>query len=136
MLVEKVSLPACSSCACNRAKRSVTSLAFSPHSILCRDRIMPTRSSEPKNHELAIGAIGEKLAGYPLDDPNAGKNPAAVGLGKLGGAKAGAAKPAALSTRRHQAIAKRAARARWGSHGALAEAEGASSPSRRAGLCL
>jgi hypothetical protein len=39
-------------------------------------------------------AIGEKLNDTPLDDPNAGKNPAAVALGKLGGAKGGAARAA------------------------------------------
>jgi hypothetical protein len=49
-----------------------------------------------------------------LDDPNAGKNPAAVALGKLGGAKGGAARAAALSPRKRKAIAKKAARARWG----------------------
>ena len=31
-------------------------------------------------------AIGEKLDGSPLDDPNDGKNPSAVALGRLGGA--------------------------------------------------
>jgi len=68
---------------------------------------------------MAIGrrvveqAIGEKLDGSPLDDPNAGKNPAAVALGKLGGAKGGAARAAALSPRRRKAIAKKAAKARW-----------------------
>jgi hypothetical protein len=31
---------------------SSTSLAFSPHSILSRDHIMPARSSEPKDHSL------------------------------------------------------------------------------------
>jgi len=46
------------------------------------------------NHEITTSprllgawfekAIGEKLTGGPLDDPNAGKNPAAVALGKLG----------------------------------------------------
>ena len=41
--------------------------------------------------------IGEKLDGSPLADPNAGKNPAAVALGKLGGAKGGAARAAALN---------------------------------------
>jgi hypothetical protein len=41
--------------------------------------------------------IGEKLDGTPLDDPNAGKNPAAVALGRLGGAKGGAARAAVLS---------------------------------------
>jgi glutamine synthetase adenylyltransferase len=53
---------------------------------------VPKRSS--KSHDFtAIArriveqAIGEKLDGSPLDDPDKGKNPAAVALGKLGGAK-------------------------------------------------
>ena len=58
--------------------------------------------------------IGEKLSGEPLDDPNAGKNPAAVALGKLGGAKGGAARAAALSPAKRRSIAKKAAQARWG----------------------
>jgi hypothetical protein len=57
--------------------------------------------------------IGEKLSGEPLDDPNAGKNPAAVALGKLGGAKGGVARAAALSPAKRKAIAKKAAQARW-----------------------
>jgi hypothetical protein len=57
--------------------------------------------------------IGEKLTGEPLDDPNAGKNPAAVALGKLGGAKGGAARAAALSPRQRSKIARIAAAARW-----------------------
>jgi hypothetical protein len=57
--------------------------------------------------------IGEKLSGEPLDDPNAGKNPAAVALGKLGGAKGGAARAAALSPRKRSLIARLAAQARW-----------------------
>jgi ribosomal protein S6E (S10) len=82
---------------------------------------MPSRSSKPKDHDFATNArrvveqaIGEKLDGAPLDDPNAGKNPAAVALGKLGGAKGGAARAAALSPAKRRAIAKRAAQARWG----------------------
>ena len=84
------------------------------------NRIMPTRSSKPKDHDFATNArriveqtIGEHLDGTPLDDPNAGKNPAAVALGKLGGAKGGAARAAALSPARRKAIAKKAAAARW-----------------------
>jgi hypothetical protein len=80
---------------------------------------MPSRSS--KDHDfMTVGrrvveqAIGEKLTGEPLDDPSAGKNPAAVALGKLGGAKGGAARAAALSPARRKAIAKKAAKARWG----------------------
>jgi hypothetical protein len=58
-------------------------------------------------------AIGEKLAGEPLEDPNTGKNPAAVALGKLGGAKGGAARARSLTPDQRKAIAKKAARARW-----------------------
>jgi hypothetical protein len=38
---------------------------------------------------LVEQAIGAHLDGTPLDDPSKGKNPAAVALGKLGGAKGG-----------------------------------------------
>jgi hypothetical protein len=82
---------------------------------------MPTRSSKPKDHDFAAVArrvveqtIGEHLDGTPLEDPNKGKNPAAVALGKLGGAKGGAARAAALSPAKRKAIAKKAAARRWG----------------------
>jgi hypothetical protein len=82
---------------------------------------MRTRSSKPKDHDFVTvarrvveQATGEKLTGQPLEDPSAGKNPAAVALGKLGGRKGGAARAAALSPARRKAIAKKAARARWG----------------------
>ena len=93
---------------------------------------MPSRSSNPKapapkkrpgtarDHDFATiarrtveQAIGEKLDGAPLDDPNAGKNPAAVALGKLGGAKGGKARAEALSPAKRKAIAQKAAAARW-----------------------
>lgn len=81
---------------------------------------MPSRSSKPKDHDFMIVGrrtvetlIGEKLTGEPLDDPHAGKNPAAVALGKLGGAKGGAARAAALSPRKRKMIARKAAMARW-----------------------
>jgi hypothetical protein len=85
---------------------------------------MPTRSSKPKRegtaHDFTVTArrvveqaIGEKLDGSPLDDPHAGKNPAAVALGKLGGAKGGKARADALSKRRRVEIARKAASARW-----------------------
>ena len=82
---------------------------------------MPTRSGKPKDHDFATiarnvieQAIGEKLDGSPLPDPNAGKNPAAVALGKLGGAKGGKARAESLSPAKRKAIAKKAAAARWG----------------------
>ena len=77
---------------------------------------MPTRSSKPKDHDFATNArrvveqaIGEKLDGSPLPDSNVGKNPAAVALGRLGGAKGGAARAATLSASRRKAIAQKAA---------------------------
>jgi hypothetical protein len=79
---------------------------------------MPRRSS--KDHDFAVNAfriveqvIGEHMDGTPLEDPDAGKNPAAVALGRLGGAKGGKARAAKLSPAKRKAIAKKAADARW-----------------------
>ena len=79
---------------------------------------MPKRSS--RDHDFAVNAmrvvekaIGEHMDGSPLEDPNAGKNPAAVALGRLGGAKGGNARAAKLSPQKRSAIAKKAAQARW-----------------------
>jgi hypothetical protein len=81
---------------------------------------MPTRSSKSKDHDFATvarrvveQAIGEKLDASALDDPYAGKNPAAVALGKLGGAKGGRARAEALSPAKRSMIARKAASARW-----------------------
>jgi hypothetical protein len=78
----------------------------------------PTREGTP--HDFTVTArrvveqaIGEKLDGSPLDDPDAGKNPAAVALGKLGGPKGGRARAEALSPAERKAIARKAANARW-----------------------
>jgi hypothetical protein len=46
--------------------------------------------------------------------PNEGKNPAAVALGKLGGLKGGNARAKSLTPAKRKAIAKKAARTRWG----------------------
>jgi hypothetical protein len=74
------------------------------------------------DHDFAVNAfrvveqaIGEHMDVTPLEDPNAGKNPAAVALGKLGEAKGGKARAEALSPAKLKQIAKKAAAARWGS---------------------
>ncbi len=79
---------------------------------------MPKRSG--KEHDFAVNAfrvveqaIGEHMDGTPLEDPDAGKNPAAVALGKLGGAKGGHARAQKLSKKKLKAIAKKAADMRW-----------------------
>lgn len=86
---------------------------------------MPRRSSKPMkrgtDHDFAVRAfqiveraIGERMDGSPLPDKDAGKNPAAVALGKLGGAKGGKARAKALTSARRKQIARHAAIARWG----------------------
>jgi len=79
---------------------------------------MPRRSS--KDRYFAVNAfrvveqaIGEHMDGTPLEEPNAGKNPAAVALGRLGGAKGGRARADKLSAAKRKAIAKKAAATRW-----------------------
>lgn len=79
---------------------------------------MTKRSS--KDHDFFVNArrvveqaIGEQMDGKPLPDPNAGKNPASIAAGKLGGVKGGKARAKALSPAKRKAIAKKAAQARW-----------------------
>jgi hypothetical protein len=61
--------------------------------------------------------IGDIATGQVEDRPptpeEQGKNPAAVALGRLGGAKGGQARAQKLSTRRKKEIARKAARTRW-----------------------
>jgi len=82
---------------------------------------MPARSSRPKDHDFAVNArrvveqaIGEHLDGIPLENPDERKNPHAVALGRLGGQKGGKARAEKLSATKRKAIARKAARARWG----------------------
>lgn len=63
--------------------------------------------------------IGEKLTGDPLDKPAVPeqpdtRNPHAVAMSKLGASKGGKARAAKLSSKKRGEIAKKAARARWG----------------------
>jgi len=71
---------------------------------------MPRRSS--KDHDFTT--VGRRVVGQaPLDDPNAGKNPAAVALGRRGGLKGGKARMERLSKEERSALGKKAAAARW-----------------------
>ena len=63
-------------------------------------------------------AIGEKLTGEPLDQPEESqepdtRNPAAVALGKLGGKKGGPARARNLTSAQRREAASKAAKARW-----------------------
>ena len=86
--------------------------------MIWHDTLMPSRSSKGRDfasiaRNVVEKAIGEHLDGTPLEDPDAGKNPAAVALGKLGGAKGGLARAKKLSRAKRVQIAKKAAKARW-----------------------
>jgi len=75
-----------------------------------------SRKKRPRDLNLlaaeltAAATEGEK-------DPDEGKNPAAVALGRLGGKKGGKARAKSLSPERRSEIAKKAAAARWGGRG-------------------
>jgi hypothetical protein len=77
---------------------------------------MPKRPRRPRDpfqlaREVFLEAIGEVP---PRPDPDAMKNPAAVALGKLGGAKGGKARAAKMSPEERRESARKAAQARWG----------------------
>jgi hypothetical protein len=63
--------------------------------------------------KIVEAAVGEQMNGDPIPDPDAGKNPAALALSKLGASKGGKARASKLSAAKRKAIAKKAAKARW-----------------------
>lgn len=76
---------------------------------------MPKRPSKlPRDPNARAFEIVQIATGQIALPPEPAKNPAAVALGRLGGAKGGHARAAALSGRRKRQIAKKAAAARWG----------------------
>lgn len=77
------------------------------------NRVGARRDFMQIGREVVERAIGERMNGAPLPDTNAGKNPAAVALGKLSGPKGGKARAAKRSPEKRRAIAKRAADSRW-----------------------
>lgn len=74
---------------------------------------MPKRSSKTKDPNVLAASIVEEATGEPAQAGRVEKNPAAVALGRLGGAKGGKARAAKLSAKKRSEIAKKAARARW-----------------------
>jgi hypothetical protein len=67
---------------------------------------MPDRSS--KDNYPLVKEIADALAKSERQ-----KNPAAVALGRIGGLKGGKARAEKLSSKKRQAIARKAAKARW-----------------------
>jgi hypothetical protein len=83
---------------------------------------MPTRPSKKRRNQLDPVELAHKIVDQAVGDapkeappnPDEGKNPAAVALGKLGGSKGGKARAAKLSAEERKKIAKKAAAKRWG----------------------
>jgi hypothetical protein len=80
---------------------------------------MPNRSSNrgkgrPDPNELAFSIVQQATGQIPKIEPPAEKNPAAVTLGRLGGLKGGKARAESLTPAKRKAIAKKAAKVRWG----------------------
>jgi hypothetical protein len=71
----------------------------------------PKRPRDP--NQLAKSIIDIATGEKPEHDPGAGKDPAAVALGRKGGLKGGAARAASLTPEQRADAAKKAADARW-----------------------
>ena len=77
---------------------------------------MPKRSrtGTPDVNQMAANMIDAISGDLAAEQPEeSGKNPAAVALGRLGGAKGGKARAKKLSAQRLREIAQIAAAARW-----------------------
>lgn len=75
---------------------------------------MPKRSSKPRDlNALAARIVADSTDDEPTPDPDDGKNPAAVALGRLGGLKGGKARAEKLTPEQRSEIARKAATARW-----------------------
>jgi hypothetical protein len=76
---------------------------------------MPDRSRKrPRDpNELARQIVEEAIGGRTAPDPDAGKDPAAVALGRKGGLKGGKARAEKLTPEQRSEFARRAAQTRW-----------------------
>lgn len=76
---------------------------------------MPKRSSKPPSEPnvAAYRLLALATGASKKEAPKPEKNPAAVALGKLGGAKGGVARAKALTKTERAEIARKAALARW-----------------------
>jgi hypothetical protein len=76
---------------------------------------MPERSRKRPTdvNELAKQLVGEATGEVEPVDPDAGKDPAAVALGRKGGLKGGKARAEKLTREERSESARKAATARW-----------------------
>jgi hypothetical protein len=72
-------------------------------------------TTRPDANQTAFRILQEATGQAPkTPDPDAGKDPAAVALGRRGGLKGGKARAAGMTAAQRKAAAKKAAAARWG----------------------
>jgi hypothetical protein len=64
-------------------------------------------------NEVARQIVDEATGEAPPFDPDEGKDPAAVALGRKGGLKGGKARAAKMTPEERSAAARKAAEARW-----------------------
>lgn len=81
---------------------------------------MPKRSSKPRDVNALARRIVDEATGdtppeqaQPEPEPDAGKDPAAVALGRRGGRKGGKARAEKMTPEQRSEAARRAAKARW-----------------------
>ena len=75
---------------------------------------MAKRSSKPRDlNSMAAAIVAQSANDEPTPDPDEGKNPHAVALGRAGGLKGGKARAAKLTPEQRSEIARVAALKRW-----------------------
>lgn len=78
---------------------------------------MPKRSRKPRDlNQLGAAIVNEATSDAPAPDPDEGKDPAAVELGRRGGKKGGKARAERMTPEERSEAARRAAQARWSDH--------------------
>ena len=75
---------------------------------------MPKRSS--KRQPQDVNVLAASIVEEATREGESGKNPHAVALGRLGGAKGGPARAKKLTPEERREIARKAAQARWRKH--------------------
>lgn len=76
---------------------------------------MPDRSRKPPTdvNELGAWIVERATTDEPEPDPDEGKDPAAVALGRKGGLKGGKARAEKMTPEERSEAARKAAQARW-----------------------
>jgi hypothetical protein len=74
---------------------------------------MVKRVKRPRDPAQLANLVMQIATGEVSDEVEDKRNPAAVALGKLGGAKGGKARAKSLTAKQRKDIAKKAAQSRW-----------------------